>query len=630
MAGPGLLGILPDEILLHVISFVDTREIVNLQLVSKRLLRICRDGNLWRNRCLAASASLERIELYRSGSNWVDTSGHALGGAQATPGEGPGQDDRSDIHWSLVDMSRLGSRKREKEYARIAANWDPTFPGERTDWYDEYIQRNGPIAVSWFEQPHVHSGTVRDAVDVSGAALYRPSPESHEVFAVSPLEDGTVCMWDVKGTNTRRGAILAKSSPGILYPDGPSTDLSKRSKMINSGITECVSVDSQSSTAFFAVQSYLIQVDLNTLKVAGKQRFDWSINTMSEADPRVPLTIGTTNGLHLHDSRMTYQDRNEHPERTDQVDKLAQVFHKIWDPTPLPPFASLAQPGPQSILHLPIPGDKEQLSDDILVAGRFSNILHYDRRMFPAIKGSLHSGGRLCGLAALPYPFSSVDSDLRRKFQLSVDQVNRSKNAPGGRTVIACGEYNTKGSLELYGLSSESESKPDARVSSVMKNRQTASQSKLLSVINHGNRIVFSDGQGYLKWVERDGFTEVRRHKIGKSEKVAQRSLFGSMSGSDEIARKIMSTRTGNESSWQINDDGILFWTGEKLGLLEISSKAGFSAEDFEDHTRTPEEIAADDEALAYREKLRRVLEYQASEAAIVRNLGAGSIHNGV
>ncbi|KAI5927243.1 hypothetical protein F4810DRAFT_352061 [Camillea tinctor] len=634
MAVLSFLESLPDEILLQILSFVESRDIVKLQFLSRKFLRLCRDGNLWRNRCLSASALHERVQLSRWGSDWIDEGGTSLRNTQALPGPGNQPEDQSELHWSLVEnLSLLGSKKREREHIRIAANWDRTFDDEGINWYDEYIHRNGPIAVSWFEQPHLKDGSTKNTIDVGGVALYKPSPVAHELFAVSPLDDGSICLWDVKGTRGRKGSILSKSGPGILCSGGPGTDLSKRSKMINPGVTECVTIDSQRRRAFFAVQSHLIEVDLETLAVVGDQPFEWSITTLSAADPRIPLTVGTFNGLHLHDYRTSHRYRTDYGERIDHsTHKNDLDFSRVLDSNPLPPYASLAQSGPQSILHLERPGDRTQLSDDIFVAGRFSSILHYDRRMFPAIKGSIHSGARLCSLASLPYPFSSVDNELRRQYKLSEEQVKKAKAVPGGRTLIAGGEYNTKGSLEIYGLSSGPDDLPRSRVShdSTMKNRQTASKSKLLSVINHGSRIVFSDGQGYLKWVERDGFTEVRRHKIGKSEKVVQRSLFGSMPGSDEIARKLLSTQTGQDSNALANNDDVLFWTGEKLGILGFSSQPGFSADDFEETTRTPEEIAIENEGKLYSERMRLALERQANEARFVQNLGAGSIRNGI
>ncbi|KAI5859649.1 F-box domain-containing protein [Durotheca rogersii] len=625
MACPNCLDNLPDEIFLHILSFLESSDVVTLQRVSKHFLGLCRDGNFWRNRCLSTSAVRERIRLCRWGPDWIDEDGTNLG--QATPG-----DDQNGAHWSLLEsLSQLASKRREREQIRIAANWDPTFPNEKTSWYNEYIRRNAPIAVSWFEQPHVKKGSLKDSVDVSGVALYRP--QGRELFAVSPLDDGSVCLWDVEGSRGRKGSILSKSGPGLLCTDGPGANLTKRSKMVSTGVTECVSVDSQTNRAFFAVQGHLIEVNLETLQVVGNHPFEWSITTLSAADPTVPLTVGTLHGLHLHDFRARSQYQGGQM-RLDNLGKRGgRDFTRVLDPRPLAPYASLAQSGPQSILHLGLPGDISQLSTDIFVAGRFSNILHYDRRMFPAIRGSIHSGAKLCSLTSLPYPFSSLDSDLRRHFQLSEEQVEKAKSVTGGRTLIACGEYNTKGSLELYGLSSPgADDASESRVieNSTMKNRQTASQSKLLSVINHGTCIVFSDGQGYLKWFERDGFTEVRRHKIGKSEKILHRSLFGSMPGSDDIARKILSTQpSGQDGETQVNKDDILFWTGEKLGVLGFSSQTGFSAEDFEENTKTPDEMAAEEEEQMYGERMRLALERQANEVRFVQDLGAGNLRNG-
>ncbi|RYP62983.1 hypothetical protein DL770_009488 [Monosporascus sp. CRB-9-2] len=511
MATLDKLQSLPEEIVLHIMSFLLYEEIVKLQSVSKFFLRICRDSNFWRNRCLSGYALREQMR------------GHP-----------------NRIVWSMLENSSLlSSKERGREHTRLTANWDPTFPNEKVNWYDEYIQRNAPIAVSWFQLPHTRDDSTRIPVD-----------------------------------------------------------------RIDSGVVECVSIDNQRNRAFFAVQNHLVEVDLETMAIVRDQTYEWSINTLSTVQPTVPLTVGTTLGLHLHDHRSPSHS--------------------------LPLYAPLAQPSPLSILHLEQAGRQDTVSDDIFVAGRFSNILHYDRRMFPSIQGSIHSGAKLCAMTSLPYPFSCIDTELRRDFQLSEEQVKRAKNEPG-RTLIACGEYNTKGSLEMYGVSAETrgEGNPRAFRKSAMKNRQTASRSKLLSVINHGTRIVYSDGQGYLKWVERDGVTEVRRHKIGLSERVAHRSLFGSMPGSDEIALKILSTKSGQDGNETINDDDLLLWTGERLGIVSFSSKPGFFADEFEDDTRTPEEIAVEKEQELYGEKMRLALERHARDVHFVRNLGAGNIRTG-
>ncbi|KAI1128702.1 hypothetical protein F5Y10DRAFT_240056 [Nemania abortiva] len=618
MAQRNHLQWLPDEILLHIIHFLTVQDVVQLQLVSKQLLRICRDNPHWRARCLDSSALLERISLFRRGSDWIDEEGIPL--SRAAPiNEHPLQ------HHSVIEtIGMLATRKRKREYSRITANWDPTFPGEKANWYHEYIQRNGPVVTNWFERPQTPKGSTADAIDVRGVSLYKPSEVGNQLFAVSPLDDGSICIWDVKGSRAKRGSILSKSKPGLLWHAHEMSSVDTSNQSIDRGIIECVSVDNKRHAAFFALGHNLVEVDLQSLAVVTTIPFERVIMTMSTANPTVPLTVGTFNGLFLHDYRVGRAPREQQREVVEPVSPAKRGFLRVLDDwRPLPPYAPLAQPGPQCIHHMDRPGHHDQLSDDIFVAGRFTSVLHYDRRMFPAIKGSLHSGGRLCSLTSLPYPFSSIDSDLRRRLELTEEQVTKSKNTAGGRTLIACGEYNTKGSLEIYGLSSRPGDGDSTYVSydSTTKNRQTASSSKLLSVINHGNRIVFSDGQGYLKWMERDGFTEVRRHKIGKVEKVTHRSLFAAMPGSDDIARKLLSTRTeaGNNIP---NDDDILFWTGETLGLVSFSSKAGFSPEDFVENTKTPEEVAAEEEEQFYSERMRLALERQADEVRFVQNLG--------
>ncbi|KAJ8130054.1 hypothetical protein O1611_g3578 [Lasiodiplodia mahajangana] len=495
----------------------------------------------------------------------------------------------------------LATRKRKREYSRIAANWDPTFPGEKTNWYHEYIQRSAPVITNWFERPQTPKGPVApDTIDVRGVSLYKPSEVGNQLFAVSPLEDGSICIWDIKGSRAKKGSILSKSRPGLLWHTQGMSTVDTSNQSIERGIIEC------------------------SLTVVTTTPFERVIMTMSTANPMIPLTVGTFNGLFLHDYRVRHAPREQQREVVESILPCGPDLSRVLeDWRPLPPYAPLAQPGPQCIHHMDRPGHHDQLSDDIFVAGRFTSVLHYDRRMFPAIKGSLHSGGRLCSLTSLPYPFSSVDSDLRRRLELTEEQVTKSKNTAGGRTLIACGEYNTKGSLEIYGLSSKlgDGNRTDVSYDSTTKNRQTASSSKLLSVINHGNRIAFSDGQGYLKWMERDGFTEVRRHKIGKVEKVTHRSLFAAMPGSDDIARKLLSTRTEAENTIP-NDDDILFWTGETLGLVSFSSKAGFASEDFVENTKTPEEITAEEQEQVYTERMRYALERQADEVRFVQNLG--------
>lgn len=364
-------------------------------------------------------------------------------------------------------------------------------------------------------------------------------------------------------------------------------------------------------------------MDLNRLDVVSRESFEWSITTLSQVHEGVPLTVGTSLGIHLHDFRARASIHSDMRERLDgsQWDE-SDVFKSIFDPNPLPPYAPLSQPTPISILHLPRMGSHSLVSDDIYVSGRFSNILHYDRRKFPHIVGSIYSGAMIKSLAALPYPFSSLDNEVRRDGCFTAERLSSIK-AGEGRTLIAGGGYKTKGSLEIYGLSCTDESPGREMLqNSTMKNRQTAASSTILSVTNHGTKIVFSDGAGLLKWFERDGWTEVRRLRVGHSDADEPSSLFASMPASGDLARKILSTQS-KEGQDRPNNDNILFWTGDKLGLVSFTTAPLYDARDFEE---VNEEVRAEEvERQRYSEQMREALQHQADEVRFVTGLGLGS-----
>ncbi|PNH62227.1 hypothetical protein VD0001_g9506 [Verticillium dahliae] len=572
---------LPDEILLRIFTYLEPQDFPSLQLGCQTLERRRRmarvlDGDVLNEPLLDVAVSLNQE---------IDAAEPKV---QA-------------VHGTSI-------ARKERRFREIA-NWDPTFPGESVCWYDEYIQRNAPVTTSWLQQPCIRDGSFEDLLDVRGVALYNPPGDPGNMLAVSPLDDGSICLWDVKGRRGRKGAIVAKSAPGIIHIDGPGAV--GRSRKIDAGVTECISVDSQGKRAFVAVQGHLKEVDLERLAVVSDQSFEWSIAALSSAHVDAPLTVGTSLGIHLYD----YRARHHRPH-----DAIDQIF----DTDPLPQYAPLSQPHPLSILHLPISSDGTILSDDIYVAGRFSNILHYDRRKLAPIVGSIHSGARLASLASLPHSFSPLDTEVRRSGELSVDQVRESKEKPG-RTLIAGGEYNTKGSLELYALPNSDRAQSGRQHNSNFKNRYDASQSKILSVITHGTCIVFSDGSGYIKWFERDGFTEVRRMRIGQSEPINRPSLFSQMPGIDDLARKILSTQTPGHSE-RINDGEILFWTGEKLGLVSLSKTPRFKPDDFSDREpKTEEEMHLEQQEAEYSERMRTALERQADDVRLVRDLGLGA-----
>lgn len=521
-----------------------------------------------------------------------------------------------------------------------AADWDPSIPKEEVDWYSEYVARHAPISVNWFEPSYTQatSGT-RIRRDVKGMGFVRDWGSTGEDKVIGPLEDGSVCIWDMNkscayscDSRRRKGKIVGTSAPGILQ-----TDMSRRTDFPNSsksnnvdfiGVGECVSVDSFSRRAYIAVGSILNEVDPETLQVVSQEKYPWSIFALSqEADYSTPLTVGTTLSLHVYDPRLpATKSEGDGSVRCEKMSSVPESGRITPENGVLPfrlrsqrpsnnesDYAPLFQPGPLSILHPPAPN-----TNTILLAGRFPSILTYDRRFFPRLLDTVYSGARLSGLASVPEP------------QLSSPTIT---GWPDSQGVVACGEYNGRGSLELYNMNpGTTETAASTLSNTTYRNRQSASSSKLLSVSSHQTRIVYSDAEGNLKWVERDGRTDVRQWNIntgpthdiyGQSPRSSRRnsqhetrrrpnhhfeayraaieadeyngndgshnrsrspslwstfdpSCSSSMGG--DVARKILTT--GSE----LPNDEILIWTGDRIGRVRF----------------VPESVSLDDEKMGY------------------------------
>lgn len=486
------------------------------------------------------------------------------------------------------------------------ASWDPTYPLEKVNWYDEYIARHAPLSMSWLEQPFCEQNGLRERLETRGLGIFKDHDNS---MVVAPLDDGSVCLWNIgqEDAAPEDGRIVARSRPGLLSIEGPAGRTSQsprisRVKMINTGLVECVSVDKARNKAYFAVQSGLNEVDLTTLQISSYEHYPFSITALSEAAYPIPLTVGTNASLHFHDPRLGNNGGSPTSWISDRVDTTTSTS---WDPRysptdfhrlgsgdhPQTNYATLF--APLSIVHLD--------PSTIYVAGRFPSILNYDRRHFPKLTSTIHSGARLCSITSLPNPSHPI--------------------------LAAAGEYNGKGSLELYPLDSASVAPRSDTRPEPTRNRTSASRSKLLGLTPHGTRLLFSDGDGQLKWVERDGSTLVRRWNINtfdvtvSDSESARSGIFNADPNEGDVARKLLPVSTGARSE-------VCVWTGEKVGVLGFKDKPRFSFDgDERDGTWTPDGSSDGDsiDERDYARMMRRALERQADEVRFVRGLGLGA-----
>ena len=492
--------------------------------------------------------------------------------------------DAGSFSGSTENRSRLTSQREDRRGFDGIASWDPAVPGEKVDWYLEYVARHASLSLEWLQQPEGKLNGRKERLEVRGMSLL------DENTLLTPLDDGSVCFWDIDPDSTSLGKITARSRPGVLSFDNgrrgcewqESYPSSSKIRMPSSGIIESVSIDKNRNKAYFAVQSGLNEIDLETLQITAYDRFPLPISVLSGAADPTPLTVGTTQAIHIHDPRIGQNSRTP-ATNIQQYTQKHSDFHRIH--TNDPDTAILSQPLPLSILH--------REPEMIHIAGRFPSILTYERRFFPQVASTIHSGARLSCITTIP--------------------------SNTGSTLAAAGEYNGKGSLELYPLYSPYY-RPGAEGT---RNRTSASKSKCLSLTAHGTRVLFSDSDGMLKWVERDGSTIVRRWNINTystadapEPAVPMDGIFNAEVSEGDVARKLLSV---NEKA---NSD-VLVWTGERVGLLSFGRKArAETGMDFGVQGEGSE--AAGDEERDYGRMMRHALERQADEVRFVRGLGMG------
>jgi hypothetical protein len=243
---------------------------------------------------------------------------------------------------------------------------------------------------------------------------------------------------------------------------------------------------------------------------------------------------------------------------------------------------------------------------------------------------TIHSGARIASLTSLPYPFIPRSLDLVRNPDASMSALQTARSQ-SGTTLLAAAEYKGKGSLEFHD--------PSGRDS--YQNRQTASASKLLSVAPHGGRIVFSDGDGNLRWMERDGSTLVRQYNINceTSADATTGGIFSSsaseMPGQGDIVQKILPLRACKSDAGSgrpdVPTEALMLWSGDgRIGCLDFGSQNPIKPDDnshdaMEEQSLTVEQRAREDAEKQYDLRMRRALERNADEVRFVRGLGMAS-----
>ncbi|KAF1973655.1 hypothetical protein BU23DRAFT_506297 [Bimuria novae-zelandiae CBS 107.79] len=634
---------LPEELILQIIAYLEPEELVKLQYVSRQFLNLSRDNNLWRLLCFEHSAGERRRRRLHPASDDMDPRlAELIRAANEVANAFP-----TSVHDAAAPSVEAQVQKNVgKRKAALLANWDPTYPGERVDFYQEFIQRHAPHSMSWFQDAkHGHRDDNLHHEATGAGILY--SEEGLADKLVAPLEDGSISIWDASASNERQGRIIATTAVGLLPNKGSDLDHDTRlaqsqAMMTETGAVECVSIDSRQKKGFFAVQNTLSEVDLQTLQVVSRTPYPFPITALSAARHPTPITVGTNWTVHLHDTRKPPSvPAASHCELIGGSTAASNSLSRL-ETGDFGGHVSLAQPGALSILHLPTTREWDG-NGDIWVAGRFTSFLNFDRRFFPRLRGTVHSGARLSCLTALPYPFVPHDLRVHRPY-VNAAAIKEAKETPG-HTLIATGEYKGKGSLELYGLSPDptrSINSSDARTTrnagACYQNRQTASASKLLSVAPHGTRIVFADGDGNLKWVERDGSTPVRHFNINESAAGmgtrtpanANANAAGGAGVGEDIVKKILPTVESGVGSLRSVDvplgrDNLVVWTGDgRLGMV------GFGREGWDEEVwfDAVEEVESE-EGRRRRERerefageMRRALEMQAREARWMRGYG--------
>jgi hypothetical protein len=221
-------------------------ELAKLQQVSRSFQQICLDDDIWKTLCFEDSPWRQQLANRRAAAR-----------PRASDDQLRVDDDREPV--DILQTHAQQQLTQRAQRLQDMANWDPSYHGERVSWYNEYIQREGPASVNWLEAPRLNDRGLEAIIETRGVAMYAPHDGSDGIgtkLAVAPLDDGSVCLWDINGSRGRKGAILARGPPEMLYSESTAGQCGRaRAEKIDSSIADRVVVDNTHHKAYIAIQN---------------------------------------------------------------------------------------------------------------------------------------------------------------------------------------------------------------------------------------------------------------------------------------------------------------------------------------------------------------------------------------
>ncbi|KAF3924193.1 hypothetical protein ABW21_db0201415 [Orbilia brochopaga] len=526
------------------------------------------------------------------------------------------------------------------------------------DWYREFQYRNAKLS----ERSFIKFRAPDDLEIVDIALTGYEGASSSEMFAASALEDGSICLFSL--SDRCMGRVLGKSKSDLLARKTLDTKSGRLAVDSNTGVglvnyergLFVNAATAYDTRAWFGAGSVLTEVDLVTMQRIRTHRFPFSVTCLSTVLP--VMAVGTTLTLHLLDSRSpSHYVAAASPTSIsgsavdgEKIDSSQSAPIRVLDsPTILtpenderssrdyllnaPPTAFL-QPSPLSILHSPI---DQAGGNETYVAGRFPSVMAYDRRQWPRLAGTIHSGtkARLSDLTIISANSSLPQIPISSKYAL-----------------VACGEYDGRGTLEMYPLPTgslqdgqvqqplqpgEEVRRPlstqqmYSKASSIgTRNRQSASRGKIFSVANQGLKLVTGDSEGRIRFMERDGVRHIRDW-VGPTHlntaSAANNSTADVVHAGGGCVKKILPlVLPSSDLRPSVENADLLLQIGEDVGVLTFNSstRTGDSCDMGDAAAARSASTSADDnpDEERYLRVMRNALEQHHSEVMFLQGLG--------